>query len=205
MARPAPQLASLQAKLPESPHGRSPAPHVREALAAAGRPGRSIPPVAQGRVLAPRLLPLRSKVLQPASSSSSSSAPPPPPVKESKDVVVKVVEPKVLTAAELVASVEAEVNRWSDSYSFKMPFNTGHGGPTGDGTTDKRFAVSKADFDAACVTLKAGAYDSPNGKKLVGFGKNQSASGGATVWDIILDEDINGASRNKMNYHILIK
>jgi hypothetical protein len=181
-------VAPLQAKLPESPQSRQPAAHVREALAAAANP------VVQGRILVSRILPHSSKVLQPAAALVA-------PV-ESKSGAGS--GPQVLSAAELVTSVEAELSRWLKCAYFK-PFHTGHGGPTADRKASTSFVVSRASFDAAYTQLKKGDYKTGDGNKIQGFHTGQSGSGGPVIWDIILAEDINCASRNKMVYHIALQ
>ncbi|HEX6899550.1 MAG TPA: hypothetical protein VF789_07555 [Thermoanaerobaculia bacterium] len=159
---------------------------MREALAANANP------VVQGRIVASRILPARSKVLQPAAATTSA---------EGKAVAGSGAT--VLSAAQLVTSVEAELKNWS-KYLFK-PFHTGHGGPTADRKVSTSFVVSTADFDTAYAQLQSGDYETADGKKIQGFHKGQSGSGGSAIWDIILAEDVNCASRNKMVYHIAIQ
>ena len=130
--------------------------------------------------------------------------------------VAAVAAVTMLTADQMVSSLEKEIANWSSNYSNKFKFNTGHGGPAAGGKTRMDVGITTGDFATALAAVEKNvsdakakaSYVSPGGKQLLVLSHNQSYSGGANVKDLVLSEE--GKSSNdfgikSINYHIMIK
>jgi hypothetical protein len=123
---------------------------------------------------------------------------------ELKAVEVKAVD-RQLSAAELVQSVEAELQRWATpEHRAKEVFTTGHGGPRAE--TDPNTFVTLADYNTAYEKLKTdkGNYKTPFNSVILYVHPCISKSGGGKVRDLVLC-DIARPGGNRMIYHIMVK